>query len=245
MRSALRPVRVSAGTHAGLALHRLTPAHAPRDPGHAAHIDAIAALAAPPAYESAYLDWCSTAAELAAVRGEFVVERALAIGTGGPSPLEVGLTLHHTYGVPFLPGSALKGLAAQAAREVELAAPDVRVIFGAGHGHPGASAGYVTFWDGWLIPQPNIPPLRRDVMTIHHAAYYSSHGGKPPTDFDDPRPVNYLSVGPGCRFLVAVSCPESAEAATTAFELINWGMEHLGLGGKTNSGYGRLKRASP
>ncbi|MFP2904306.1 type III-B CRISPR module RAMP protein Cmr6 [Pyxidicoccus sp. 3LFB2] len=34
------------------------------------------------------------------------------VGHGNPSPTEVGLTLHHTWGVPVLPGSALKGLTA-------------------------------------------------------------------------------------------------------------------------------------
>ena len=36
----------------------------------------------------------------------------LSIGHGNPSPTDVGLTLHHTWGVPVIPGSALKGLAA-------------------------------------------------------------------------------------------------------------------------------------
>lgn len=34
------------------------------------------------------------------------------VGHGNPSPTDVGLTLHHTWGVPMLPGSALKGLTA-------------------------------------------------------------------------------------------------------------------------------------
>lgn len=34
----------------------------------------------------------------------------LLVGHGNPSPLEVGLTVHRTWGVPLIPGSALKGL---------------------------------------------------------------------------------------------------------------------------------------
>ncbi|MCP3103969.1 type III-B CRISPR module RAMP protein Cmr6 [Myxococcus sp. K15C18031901] len=39
-------------------------------------------------------------------------ESRLLLGHGNPSPTEVGLTLHHTWGVPVLPGSSLKGLTA-------------------------------------------------------------------------------------------------------------------------------------
>ncbi len=37
-------------------------------------------------------------------------ESRLLIGHGNPSGSDVGLTVHHTWGVPILPGSALKGL---------------------------------------------------------------------------------------------------------------------------------------
>ncbi len=36
----------------------------------------------------------------------------LLVGHGNASATEVGITLHHTWGVPFIPGSALKGLCA-------------------------------------------------------------------------------------------------------------------------------------
>lgn len=34
----------------------------------------------------------------------------MAVGLGDPSPTEVGIRLHHTYGVPWIPGSSLKGV---------------------------------------------------------------------------------------------------------------------------------------
>jgi len=42
----------------------------------------------------------------------FLVEVAwrLVVGLGLPSPLETGITLHHLYGIPYLPGSAIKGV---------------------------------------------------------------------------------------------------------------------------------------
>ncbi|MCA9709018.1 MAG: type III-B CRISPR module RAMP protein Cmr6, partial [Myxococcales bacterium] len=43
----------------------------------------------------------------------------LLVGHGNPSVVDVGLTVHHTWGVPVIPGSALEGvLASYVAREV-------------------------------------------------------------------------------------------------------------------------------
>ncbi len=51
---------------------------------------------------------------LANIRGIHTFSAALAwrmvVGLGGESVLETDLTLHHLYGVPMIPGSALKGL---------------------------------------------------------------------------------------------------------------------------------------
>ncbi len=46
---------------------------------------------------------------VAAFRG--TVDWRLAVGLGADHPLENGFTFHRVYGVPYLPGSALKGLA--------------------------------------------------------------------------------------------------------------------------------------
>ena len=42
---------------------------------------------------------------------DLYVRDRMIVGLGGQSVLETGITLHHTYGVPIIPGSALKGLA--------------------------------------------------------------------------------------------------------------------------------------
>jgi len=43
---------------------------------------------------------------------ELTLAGRLLVGHGNSSPTEVGLTVHHTWGVPMIPGSALKGLLA-------------------------------------------------------------------------------------------------------------------------------------
>lgn len=43
---------------------------------------------------------------------EFTLASRLLIGHGNASAIDIGLTVHHTWGVPVIPGSALKGLVA-------------------------------------------------------------------------------------------------------------------------------------
>lgn len=43
---------------------------------------------------------------------ELELQSRLLVGHGNPSALDVGLTVHHTWGVPVIPGTALKGLLA-------------------------------------------------------------------------------------------------------------------------------------
>jgi hypothetical protein len=84
-----------------------------------------------------------------------------------------------------------------------------------------------------------------DVMTPHHQKYYGEPQGSnehPPTDFDDPVPVSFLSVVGD--FLVALSGDVSGEAgqqwADLTFQLLSCALKDWGIGGKTNSGYGRM-----
>ena len=45
-----------------------------------------------------------------AIQGKVEAKSRLLVGAGDPSAVDVGLRVHHTWGVPFIPGSALKGL---------------------------------------------------------------------------------------------------------------------------------------
>src|SRR5208337_3228480 len=173
--------------------------------------------------------------------------------------------LHHTYGMPILPGSALKGLAAHYCDQVwgptdkKFKKPTKtedeayrkflhgkgpkpednfhRLLFGTTD-----DSGCVTFHDAWLTPD-SPKPLVLDVMTPHHPKWLD--GSVPPTDFDSPTPVPYLSVMG--RFRVAASWhgptsePERARRWTElALNLLCDALKDWGVGGKTTSGYGRL-----
>lgn len=240
----LTPTRAE---HMGLAFHTLLPTHdKPQNqlephPYHK-HADYVAGIAVPTVYPNALQRWQDAMTALGAVTFRAQTQGPLAVGLGNVSVSEVGLTLHHTYGVPYLPGSALKGLARRAAAAYGLSEKDPAfgALFGTSADSEEASAGYVKFWDGWLIVENEQKPLQRDVLTVHHKDYYGEAGAKYPTDFDDPNPVPFLSVRPGMTFKVAVTCTESRELAELAARLLDYGLSRLGLGGKTNAGYGKF-----
>jgi CRISPR-associated protein Cmr6 len=75
-------------------------------------LEAIACLAPPADYPAAFARWKASFGQT----GDEVVEvqavSRLLVGHGNGSATDVGLTLHRTWGVPVIPGSALKGLLA-------------------------------------------------------------------------------------------------------------------------------------
>lgn len=158
----------------------------------------------------------------------------LVVGLGGKGALEFGITLHHTTGLPIIPGSALKGAARNyalltIAAELNdgkdpalwfdnqtLNAIDERLTMGDLE-HPQAQAyrrafgslqagGECIFHDAVVSALPKEDALFAvDVMTPHFAKYYSSSGGAAPDDADNPIPVSFLTVSAGTRFGFAVS----------------------------------------
>ena len=238
---------VTGAEHTGLALHRLLKAHGKNEKNtHGGeHFQEVATLKVPEVYEPSFKRWEKALKALNTLSFTVTTTTPLAIGLGGASPLEVGLTLHHTYGVPYLPGSALKGLARRAAQQMGLDfdSSAQKTLFG-----DTSSSAYLTYWDALLeLNQEQV--LQSDVMTVHHQKYYSEAKDKAgkqvwPTDFDDPNPVPFLSVRPGVRFRVALSCCYP-EWTRTAAELLEYGLTELGLWGKTNSGYGYFEVKLP
>ncbi|ACA60314.1 type III-B CRISPR module RAMP protein Cmr6 [Candidatus Desulforudis audaxviator] len=161
----------------------------------------------------------------------------IAVGLGEESVLETSVALHHTYGVPYIPGSALKGLAASFARQYlgddwQANAGAYKTVFG-----DTDTAGYVIFFDA--LPLPGSRLLYPDVITVHHEGYYQK-GDKPPADWDSPNPVPFLSATG--KYLVALAGPDAWVKA--AFEILQYALLNLGVGAKTSSGYGRLRLES-
>ncbi|MGH7707209.1 MAG: type III-B CRISPR module RAMP protein Cmr6 [Vulcanimicrobiaceae bacterium] len=78
----------------------------------AAWLAKVAQLRISADYAHAFRRWKSNFSEKDARIFELTLASRLLVGHGNPSATDVGLTLHHTWGVPIIPGSALKGLCA-------------------------------------------------------------------------------------------------------------------------------------
>lgn len=238
------PALLDAGAHAGLLLSSYLQAH--DDDARKCLLTAAqrACQRAQAVYAPAFERWRLLAGD-GAVGAVVEVDGRTVIGLGAESPLETGLTLHHTYGTPLLPGSALKGLAAHHCDQVwgrlnpgfARTGCHYRTLFGTTE-----DSGHIVFFDAWSTPESLPTCLTLDVMTVHHPQYY--RGLQPPTDFDDPTPITFLSV---CgRFQVFARCDVSSDEgnlwAELALGLLLEALELSGLGGKTSAGYGRLRR---
>ncbi len=165
----------------------------------------------------------------------------LIVGLGSENVLETGIRLHHTYGMPIIPGSALKGLAAHycdqlwGERHIEAPSAEARRFRGerredkqrnqraesAGEYHQllfgiTDDSGCITFHDAWYIPHSSPQPLVLDVMTPHHMDYNRDPKTDPkfraPTDFDSPTPVPFLSVTGAFRVAVSWHGPTNVKA---------------------------------
>ncbi|MCC6284462.1 MAG: type III-B CRISPR module RAMP protein Cmr6 [Phycisphaerales bacterium] len=129
---------------------------------------------------------------------------------------------------------------------------------------PTARAGEIVFYDAWPA---EVPRVAVDIVNCHHQSYYAE--GKSPGDWENPVPVCFPVVEPGCTFDFVMTCrrmcggvasgtarsgttPNPAAAGpcnllTLASGWLIGGLTELGCGAKTASGYGRfvLSPSSP
>ncbi|MFZ1753941.1 MAG: type III-B CRISPR module RAMP protein Cmr6 [Caldilineaceae bacterium] len=174
---------------------------------------------------------------------EAKAQNRLAVGLGGEAVLETGITLHRTYGVPYIPGSALKGVASSYAhKRLEGATwrkgKDAHtILFG-----DTKTAGYVTFFDALYVPgsgtqnDGKAQALWPDVITVHHPNYYAGKKDSAPADWDSPTPVPFLTATGS--YLIALQGDDAW--VNLAFEILAKALAVEGIGAKTSSGYGRM-----
>jgi CRISPR-associated protein Cmr6 len=187
----------------------------------------------------------SLALRQSAVAGTLPSERLLRLeaqaiapfttGLGNEHPLENGFAFLNPYGLPYLPGSGVKGVLRQAARELasgewgethgwsadklySLAVGEdlirlsmIDVLFGleSQEGSQQHVRGALSFWD--VIPQIAGDSLLVEIMTPHQSHYYQQKaqaGSTTPHDSGQPNPICFLTVPPGSRFTFHVVCDE-------------------------------------
>ncbi len=171
-------------------------------------------------------------------------EARILSGLGGAHPMEVGFAFHPLYGFPYLPGSGLKGVARAWAELTGQPADEIKLVFGSESKDERQAKehqqGDVIFLDAYAIAPPK---LEVDILNPHFPNYYRDPKNNLPTEWQSPNPVNFLTIGVGQRdedkpiFRFALVA-RSAEALQLAQEWLERGLEQLGFGGKTASGYG-------
>lgn len=173
--------------------------------------------------------WQGMAAAAASTAWDMTLLTRLIVGLGGKGALEIGITLDKITGLPYIPGSALKGLCRSYAL-YEIAAkhdgvdplkPDALTkldeALATGQGYNGDAkvyadcfgsqedAGKLIFFDGTVRALPNGKSLfALDAMTPHFPKYYRDSGRSAPADNDGPNPVTFITVAHGTTFSFAV-----------------------------------------
>ena len=203
----------------------------------------VSALPTPEAYAAFYKRWEQMLEDQGAKKRTARVKGRMIIGLGEESVLETAITLHRTYGVPYIPGSALKGLAANYARQRlgeawQKGSEAYKIVFG-----DTDDTGYITFFDALYIPGTGFKEkaLYPDVITVHHQKYYQGTDTAP-ADWDDPNPVPFLSATGS--YLIALAGPElqqEEEWVKVTFAILRHALADMGIGAKTSSGYGRME----
>ncbi len=221
--------------------------------------------------QAAYQRWLAMVKALGITPFEATLDWRMVVGLGGESVLETDLTLHHLYGIPFIPGSALKGLTSAyltqekpdvfADRETKPSEnrdpadqkagsdpqsdtdrPDIlRRIFGSQK-----QAGTVRFFDA--VPVDGKFELVVDIMNPHYPDYYRSLQGDqivPPRNDQSPIPVTFLAVkNARFAFALALRDPEHPKDLELVREWLPRALQDYGIGSKTSSGYGYFRAAT-
>lgn len=169
-----------------------------------------------------------------------------------------GMCLHPHFGYPYIPGSAVKGVARHAAwcawneaeeHEKARIAQDIARIFGYPTNDKGLDSyleerGYGTKRGGcisfWAAEPDGKASLVTDIVNCHHMKYYGSDDPSTATDDESPNPQFFPAVEKDNTFvftLVPVRDVGEAERDLAKKWLIQAITEN-GVGAKTSAGYG-------
>ncbi len=187
-----------------------------------------------------YRRWLNMTTAVGALHFSAVTDWRMVVGLGGETVLETDMTLHHLYGIPYIPGSALKGLTRAyvtgevfPSKDIEHDNETVKQIFGSQE-----HAGTVIFFDA--MPVDGKATFVLDIMNSHYPNYYGEK--KPPTNDQNPNPVTFLTVtNTAFMFALAPRNPRYIDDVNTAKDWLQKALEKYGVGGKTSAGYGYFK----
>lgn len=181
-------------------------------------------------------------------------------GLGIESVYETSLTLHHTYGIPYIPASTLKGVVRSwiiaekfqqredhAIRDEQFCnlfgCPAELVLEVPDENKKGkkkkvkfpsffkeARQGKITFFD--ILPM-EAPIIEVDIMNPHYGPYYADNNAKtPPADYHNPVPVHFITVAKTkFRFIVGAYDIKWLKETIEKKPITEWMLEALTVHG--------------
>ncbi len=179
----------------------------------------------------------------------------MVIGLGGESVYETGITLHHIYGFPYIPATAIKGIAHHLAHDFNRGdLNDIPEKLKFIHGESGKKIildifgsedtenpqrGKIIFFDAFPTSEIILSP---DIMNNHYPDYYEG-GKKPPADWQSPRPIFFLTVkNTSFKFVLGMKPKDyNQDLLEKAIDLLKNALQQKGIGAKTAVGYGYMK----
>lgn len=168
----------------------------------------------------------------------------LAIGIGTASVYETSITLHHIYGIPFIPAQSIKGSLRsyiivnyfESNEDRAFEDKGFVTIFGSND-----RQGEVIFFDAFTKESE----IKMDIMNNHYQKYYN--GSESPTDTQNPNPVNFLTLK-NAKFEITIATKDNViiedgifkdkELLELVKEELSDSLEIFGIGAKTAVGYG-------
>jgi len=172
----------------------------------------------------------------------------LAIGIGSASVYETSISLHHIYGIPFIPAQSIKGSFRsyiienyfESGEENAFEDEGFVTIFGSND-----KQGKVIFFDAFTKESE----IKIDIMNNHYQPYYNPQRNKNPNPVDthDPNPVNFMTLK-NAKFEITIATKENIKINEGLFkykdtlavvkEELSNSLESFGIGAKTAVGYG-------
>lgn len=139
------------------------------------------------------------------------IDWRMIVGLGNESVYDTSMTLHHVYGIPYIPANAIKGvvrswiITERFGRDEKDAIKDKGFcdVFGCPQKIEGTNSYYsedrqgkVWFFDAFPLSEPKIEV---DIMNPHYGDYYADKKANghsvPPADYLTPNPITFLTVG--------------------------------------------------
>ncbi|HWQ41878.1 MAG TPA: type III-B CRISPR module RAMP protein Cmr6, partial [Desulfosporosinus sp.] len=184
------------------------------------------------------------------------VDWRVIVGLGNESVYETSITLHHIYGFPYIPASAVKGVVRSWMITMQFDCDEDKAISDEGFKKIFGTqdvAGKVCFFDAFPASPPDIMV---DIINPHYGDYYvekkdASGNLIPPADYLTPIPIPFLTVN-NTAFLFVIGIREidndciksgifeNKNILDTANICLKKALIEHGIGAKTSVGYGYM-----